>query len=433
MITIVMPVYNTGVYLKESIESILNQTYGDFELICVDDCSKDALTLELLDAYEQADERIRIVRLPENVGAAEARNIGLKQAEGEYIIFLDADDIFDEDMLEKMHQSLESSDADMCVCGHRIYSEQSKSVVQECQLRNIPGITDRVFSVKELGEEGLLFWAPVPWNKMCGTEFLRRNNIFFQNLSSSNDVFYALMCCLIATGIVYCDERKPLLTYRTQNENQISANRTPINFWWATKKILESITICEDDVRWLQIMCSLVVGIIYEINSSIDEGKRNECYEIIRAFIQVNKKKLNFKNRRFQTYVSFFLENKYESKWFEKVGDFERQLEELDDAVMSSLMNSNRNIVVWGNGKRGQAFQSYCKKKGIMNIHVTDRKNEAIGECTEFGYQIVDSESVFGWADIIVASNYNIYEGLLIRQESQDLEIINLQKYCPLE
>ena len=285
MITIVMPVYNTGVYLKESIESILNQTYGDFELICVDDCSKDAFTLELLDAYEQADERIRIVHLLENAGAAEARNIGLKQAEGEYIIFLDADDIFDEDMLEKMHQSLESSDADMCVCGHRIYSEQSKSVVQECQLRNIPGITDRVFSVKELGEEGLLFWDSVPWNKFCKTNFLRENHIYFQNLSSSNDVFYALMCNLLASKIVYCNAGFPLVTYRTENIHQISAKRTPINHWYAIQQLLQVRENDVDDIEWRQIMYALLQGTVCELNRSSDENKRKECYSAVRQFV----------------------------------------------------------------------------------------------------------------------------------------------------
>lgn len=432
MITIVMPVYNTGVYLKESIESILNQTYGDFELICVDDCSKDDLTLEILDAYEQVDERISVVHFSENAGAAEARNMGLKHAKGEYIIFLDADDIFDEDMLEKMYNSLESTNADMCVCGHRTYSEQSKSIVNEYKLRNITGITNRMFSIKELGEEGLLFWYPVPWNKMCKTDFVRRNGLCFQNLSSSNDVFYALMACLTATGIVYCNEGVPLLTYRTNTSNQISANRTSINGWYATEKVLAARSSYEDEVEWNQIICNLVVRIVHELRRSSDEEKRKECYEVVRLFLQENKKKINIHNRRFCTYVSYLVENEYETKWFEKVDDFDRQIEDSDDAIKAELASASKRIVVWGNGKRGQAFQRYCKKNGIKNVVVVDQKNDLIGTYTEEGFEMVHTNEAWKNADIVVASNYDIYMELIARTDMKSLHVIDLEKYCPV-
>lgn len=432
MVTVVMPVHNTGEYLKESIDSLLHQTYADFEIICVDDYSRDAYTLELLKKYESLDARIQVIYLPENKGAAEARNIGLEHAKGEYIIFLDADDWFDLDMLEKMQDALVKSGADLCVCGHREYSEQSGEVVQVVPLRKVLGVTDRIFSIRELGEQGLLFWYCVPWNKMCCAEFLRKNKIYFQNLSSSNDVFYDLMCCLSATGIVYCEGGKPLLTYRTQNENQISSNRNPINHWYAVSRVLEFRAGNKDEIERKQLVCVLLMGMISELSRSSDEGKRKAGYDAVKSYLINSKTQTSFKVRRYNTYMNLWRENEYESKWFEKIGDFNQQIEEKAELIISDCLSGNRRVVIWGNGKRGQALQRFCKKRRITNLAVADQKNESTGTYTADGFLIIHTDEVFVVADVIIASNYDIYIDLLERVKGKELEVIDLEKYCPI-
>lgn len=93
-ISIIVPVHNTGVYLEESLESIFTQSFQEFEVICVDDASSDKLTREILHRYQCIYENMRVIWLEENIGAGEARNIGFDEAKGEYVIFLDADDVF---------------------------------------------------------------------------------------------------------------------------------------------------------------------------------------------------------------------------------------------------------------------------------------------------------------------------------------------------
>ena len=88
--SIVVPVYNVEKYLKECIDSILSQTFTDFELILVDDGSKDESPL-ICDEYAQKDERIKVIHKP-NGGQAEARNVGTETAAGQYIIYIDSDD-----------------------------------------------------------------------------------------------------------------------------------------------------------------------------------------------------------------------------------------------------------------------------------------------------------------------------------------------------
>ena len=100
MVTILVAVYNASAYLSQCLDSLLNQTLTDLQIICIDDHSTDS-SLQLLNEYRSKDSRIEVLALPENHGQAYARNEGLKQARGEYVCFLDADDWFAADALQQ--------------------------------------------------------------------------------------------------------------------------------------------------------------------------------------------------------------------------------------------------------------------------------------------------------------------------------------------
>ena len=98
-VTVLVAVYNASAFLADCLDSLLNQTFRDIQVVCIDDCSTDR-SLEILHDYARRDSRIEVIHLDENLGQAYARNEGLKQAKGEYVCFLDADDWFAEDALE---------------------------------------------------------------------------------------------------------------------------------------------------------------------------------------------------------------------------------------------------------------------------------------------------------------------------------------------
>ena len=100
-VSIVMPYYNASRYLFDAVESIINQTFRNWELIIVDDCSPAAETKKVLHEVTRLDERIRVIRASLNCGAGSARNIGIKEAMGSYIAFCDADDWWYPEKLEK--------------------------------------------------------------------------------------------------------------------------------------------------------------------------------------------------------------------------------------------------------------------------------------------------------------------------------------------
>ena len=100
MVSVIIPNYNSEKYIGETIESVLSQTYSNWELIIVDDCSTDA-SVTVIENYIKQDDRIRLFRNEKNRGAAYTRNVGLQQAQGKWVAFLDSDDLWTPEKLEK--------------------------------------------------------------------------------------------------------------------------------------------------------------------------------------------------------------------------------------------------------------------------------------------------------------------------------------------
>ena len=111
-VSVIVPVYNVEPYLHKCLDSLVNQTLKDIEIICINDCSPDK-SLAILKEYAKKDERVKIIDFKENQGVSAARNIGMKIAKGEYIGFCDPDDYVDLDFYEKLHKLAKSKDADI--------------------------------------------------------------------------------------------------------------------------------------------------------------------------------------------------------------------------------------------------------------------------------------------------------------------------------
>lgn len=129
LVSVVMPVYNASKYLEEAIESVLQQTYENFELIIVDDCSKDN-SLEIARRYEDQDQRIRVIAGEKNQGVAHVRNRGILEANGDYIALLDCDDVWCDTKLERQVHLIVKEDADLAYCSYDFIDENSNEVLK---------------------------------------------------------------------------------------------------------------------------------------------------------------------------------------------------------------------------------------------------------------------------------------------------------------
>ena len=124
-VSVVIPIYNREKYIKKCIDSVINQTYNNLEIICVDDCSTDS-SLEILKKYEATDNRVTIVALEKNNGVSNARNTGIKKSTGKYLAFVDSDDTIDKNMIFEMVDCANKTGADIILSDLCMFSGGKK-------------------------------------------------------------------------------------------------------------------------------------------------------------------------------------------------------------------------------------------------------------------------------------------------------------------
>lgn len=129
LVSIIMPVYNAEKFIEASIESVLKQTYGFWELIMVDDLSKDSSRSIML-SYQKKEPRIKAFLKEKNSGSADSRNRGIEIAKGRYVAFLDSDDLWDPRFLEEQVRLMREEKAAFSFCSYRIVDEEGKEVLK---------------------------------------------------------------------------------------------------------------------------------------------------------------------------------------------------------------------------------------------------------------------------------------------------------------
>ena len=127
IVSVIVPVYNVEKYLRETLDSVINQSLKDIEIICVDNNSKDK-TLSILKEYASTDKRFVIIEQNENLKQGIARNIGVKIAKGEYVFFIDGDDIMQPYCLEKMYNRAKKEESDITICCWSLLDDISKNI-----------------------------------------------------------------------------------------------------------------------------------------------------------------------------------------------------------------------------------------------------------------------------------------------------------------
>lgn len=163
LVSIIVPVYNSGSFIKDTIETVKDQTFQNWELLLVNDCSTDN-SKNIIEEQIKKDDRINLIELEENSGAAVARNRGIKEAKGKYIAFLDSDDLWNKDKLEKQISFIKNNNYEFTYTDYEFADEKGKklnkvvkvpkSITYEQALKNTTIFTSTViFDVEKLGKE----------------------------------------------------------------------------------------------------------------------------------------------------------------------------------------------------------------------------------------------------------------------------------------
>lgn len=226
IVSVVIPVYNVEKYLNQCLDSVLNQTLQNIEVICVNDSSTDG-SLAILEEYAKKDERVIVVTQP-NSGAGAARNKGLSLAVGKYLSFLDSDDFFEPDMLELACKKAEEDRADFVVFqSDQYYADKKKFVEVSWTLREkeIPPYTP--FSHRQMTDNIFKVFVGWAWDKLYNREFVLRNRLQFQEQRTSNDLLFVFSAVALAKRISIV--KKVLAHQRRDAKDSLSKTRE--NSW----------------------------------------------------------------------------------------------------------------------------------------------------------------------------------------------------------
>ena len=222
LVSVVMPVHNGEKYIRKSLDCVANQTIKDIEVICVDDFSSDK-SVDVLKEYSKSDDRFQILPQNENRGAGAARNVGITHANGKYVIFLDSDDLFEPDLLEKTVKKAEITNAQIVAFNFTRFDDSgNQKRIKGIHNEWLPAGTD-VFSYKECPNQIMSIILPVPWNKLYRLDFVKEKNLKFEEISSTNDITFASVSAASAERISYIQDA--LVHYRVSHSGTITSSK----------------------------------------------------------------------------------------------------------------------------------------------------------------------------------------------------------------
>lgn len=207
LVSIIMPVYNSEKYLKEAIQSVIDQTYSKIELIIINDGSIDN-SKTIIEEYCKNDARI-ILKNIQNSGVSSARNLGLSIAKGDFILFVDSDDIINKNFVKDMLEV--SNDYDLVICGYsKKFIKHSDDIILHSKINNNEELLINIASNNLIG--GFV------WNKMFKAKIIKQNNIKFRkNIYVCEDMIFVFEYLSKIKSFIYIP--KPLYLYRMRKSS----------------------------------------------------------------------------------------------------------------------------------------------------------------------------------------------------------------------
>lgn len=325
MISVIIPVYNCEKYIEECVASVLAQTYKEAEILIVDDGSTDG-TGAIIQDFQLKDSRIKVIRL-ENQGVSHARNIGLMNASGDYIVFLDADDYLDPFVLEKAVTSVKGNQ--LIAWGYTIIGSDGVKESQTFEISKYEAVASAICTRKNAGYTlGDNFRAV--WGKLFETKIIRNNNIVFpENLPVGEDAAFLLRYLACCDGLNYIDNRgynyrilensavrKPRINLFELDSLQMDCMLETLNKYGFLNQI--PVMVSFHNWKWQLALPSLLENSILVRKTGAQEGKSifaDSCafikkYESIYRFCPVKMSALYKKYRVIQ-----FLHGKIPTKW----------------------------------------------------------------------------------------------------------------------
>lgn len=309
LVSVVVPVYNGEAHLVPCLDSIAAQSLQALQVICVDDGSTDG-TGAILDAFARRDSRFQVIR-QSNGGPGAARNAGMALAEGKYLIFLDADDLFEPDLLAAMVGKAEQTGADAVICRADAFDSVTGAALpcDHWMVRWGAALRD-CFAPADIAPDFFQLTQGWPWDKLLRTDFVRRSGIVYPNLSNSEDVVFIFPLLAMAQRIAITDA--VLVHHRMNVGGSVSASRgramdAPWLAFSLTRDYLEQkglLALYEPSLlRWA------MAFLVWHMSSLPKGNAQRQCYEKLKSewFPQVGFDKYPRSNYEKKAYLKYCL------------------------------------------------------------------------------------------------------------------------------
>ncbi len=409
-----MPVFNTGRYLDDSIGSVLQQNYCDFELVIIDDASSDEKTESKLEEYKNKDSRIRLYRSEEHIGPAKARNWGINLSRGDYIMFLDSDDYFEKELLVSCLGQSERYEADIVVFNYAhsdsehlhdiIYANRSKEFYKK--------YAKSCFSFEDYENSEVFLYAFANGTKFFRSELISKNRILFQDIKRQNDIFFSLVSMLYADRVIFIEDDKVLLHARDHDLNERVSN-TPMPFcgYLAVCDVMERVKSDNKLCLFSKILSIAAVRLVFNglfqcISSDIEGAAfysymRNDGINHFDNLLDATQNDISVFYKGLRN--AFALE--YDSKWWLK-NDYMHVLNICANSGAKDIIKNNnkKRFVFWGVGPRGAFILGVLKRIGIVIQMVVDSSPDLRGKCIE-GNVVFLPEEAKKCCDLVITGN----------------------------
>ncbi len=212
-VSVIVPIYQVADYLERGLDSLLEQTYKNLEIILVDDGSLDH-SGKICDNYALKDERIIVVH-KSNGGVSSARNIGIKKATGEYIYFLDPDDYLEKTIIEELVKGISKENCDLSICNYYIDKNSTRSVKMN--------LKSKIYDKKDILHKILQkdFFGGYVWNKLFKKDIIQLNNLSFdEEIPLLEDLLFSCQYITYCKSVFYTNA--PLYNYFMRDHSAIN-------------------------------------------------------------------------------------------------------------------------------------------------------------------------------------------------------------------
>lgn len=321
LVSIVVAVYNSEKYLKLAMESILNQSYTDIEVIAVDDGSSDG-SLEILKELAARDHRLSIYENhEESDGAAAARNLGISHASGKYLMVLDSDDFFETDMIEKTYLYAEKNHADVVIYDGYRYDDRNGVDLERNSIlyRDKLPVKGDVFAPGNNRDNLFVMTLGAAWNVLFSMKMVKEHGLSFKSFHHADDFEFVYMAFVYAKKIAVLRER--LVHYRV---NHAGSQAASVNLW--------------PETAWKAML---------SFKGALCEAGVYEEYRI--AFLRVAARYINFYINNMSTESSFVrLFNDLKDEWLDELGLTDALQEEIDDDSLYGIITLLRETTPAG-------------------------------------------------------------------------------------